>query len=142
MVFNTERESIAWFMGFLEGKGFINIKETQSEDKFCYYDIEAELPTKKGITRWRFELKRRNFDSEKYGDTIIEKSKYDKFVEDIRNGIMEQGRIVSFFTDVMVIDNVLNAYDVDFKMSGKTTDFNDKRLVQKTFVHYINGKKI
>lgn len=140
MTFFTEQESINFFINWLEEKGFTNI--VRPEDQFSYYDLEAEYKhPKMGITKWRFELKRRNIESTKFNDSIIEKSKYDKFIEDIRVGVFDEGRVVTFFKDCMVIDNIKNAKDVTFKMAGATTEFENTKVIEKTFVHFNQDKK-
>lgn len=132
MKFSTEQDSINYFVKRLESKGWENINPTQASNSYCYYDIEA---TYKGKLV-RFELKRRNYKSDRFGDSIMEKYKYDNFVEDMRKGVFARGVLVSFFEDCFTIDDVSYPYDVDFVYANKTTDFENRNIVQKTMVHY------
>lgn len=140
MTFNTEQESINFFINWLEEKGFTNI--VRPEDQFSYYDLEAEyVHPKAGLTKWRFELKRRTFESDKFNDLIIEKNKYDKFINDLDKKIFDQGRVVHFFTDCMAIADILDVKDVDFKNARATTEFAYNKVIEKTFVHYEKMNK-
>lgn len=137
MKFLTEKDSIDYFCKRLEQAGYENINPTQSSDKYCYYDIQAE----KNNIKYRFELKRRNYTSNKFGDSICEKWKYDNFVDDIRNGLFNRGVLVSFFDDVFTMDDITKPYDVDFIYANKTTEFENRDIVEKTMVHYKQTKK-
>lgn len=138
MKFLTEKDSIDYFVKRLEKSGYTNINPTQASNKFCYYDISAE----KNGTIFRFELKRRNYPSTRFGDSICEKWKYDNFIEGIRKGEFHKGILVSLFEDCFTMDDITKPYDVDFIYANKTTEFANRNIVEKTMVHYNQAKKI
>lgn len=137
MVFHTEKESIDFFVSFLEEKGFYSINATQSENQFSYYDIEAELNSKK----WRFELKNRSerLKSTDFNDSIMEVYKYKKFKEE--EDEYDYGRIVSFFNDCFTISDVFNPIGIEKRMAKKSTYFDDKTIVEKKYITYEQERK-
>ena len=137
MVFHTEKESIDFFVSFLEEKGFYSINATQSENQFSYYDIEAELNSKK----WRFELKNRSerLKSTDFNDSIMEVYKYKKFKEE--KDEYDYGRIVSFFNDCFTISDVFNPIGIEKRMAKKSTYFDDKTIVEKNYITYEQERK-
>lgn len=137
MVFHTEKESIDFFVSFLEEKGFYSINATQSENQFSYYDIEAELNSKK----WRFELKNRSerLKSTDFNDSIMEVYKYKKFKEEENE--YDYGRIVSFFNDCFTISDVFNPIGIEKRMAKKSTYFDDKTIVEKNYITYKQERK-
>lgn len=137
MKFATEQDSIDYLVNRLESKGWVNINPTQSTNPYAYYDIEAEY---NGV-KVRWECKRRNYKSDKFGDSIMEKYKYDHFIEDIRKGEIDKAFLVSFFEDCLTIDDITYPYDVDFIYANRTTDFSNRNIVQKTMVHYKQDYK-
>lgn len=70
MTFETEKMSIDYWLNYLESRGFENCQNVS--DDMNYYDIYAEKSGK----RWIFEIKRRNMDSNKYGDGLMGEYKY------------------------------------------------------------------
>lgn len=137
MKFKTELDSIKFFCNQLEHSGFTSVDCTQVEDKYCYYDIQAEYNNKK----CRFELKRRDLESDTYNDSVIEYSKYKEFVEDIINGQIYKGYVVSFFNNIYTIDDICSEHTLSIKQAAKTTEFDQHAKVNKTFVHYKQQKK-
>lgn len=137
MTFNTEKDSIDYFCKRLEQAGYNNINPTQATNKYCYYDIQAE----KNNIIFRFELKRRNYTSDRFGDSICEKWKYDNFVDEINKGIFQKGVLVSLFSDILTLDDITKPYDIDYIYANKTTEFENRNIVEKTMVHYKQTKK-
>lgn len=137
MKFQTEKESIDYFCNQLEYSGFTGIDCTQVTDKYSYYDISATYKEKK----CRFELKRRDLNSYDYGDSIIELSKYGKFIDDIVNEKINHGFVVSFFNDVYTIDNITHTHSIDQWMANATTEFENRNKKTKWFVRYQQEKK-
>lgn len=137
MKFHTEKGSIDFFRTQLIQSGFTSVDCTQVEDKYCYYDIQAEYNNKK----CRFELKRRDMTSDKYGDSVLELSKYANFIEDIVNEKIYKGFVVSFFDDIYTIDDITHNHFVDQKKAPATTEFENTNKKNKWFVHYQQEKK-
>lgn len=137
MKFQTEQESIDYFCNQLEYSGFTGVQATQYVNQYSYYDIQAKWGKKKV----RFELKRRDLESDTYNDSVIEYSKYKEFVEDITNGQIDRGYVVSFFNDIYTIDNICSEHTLSIKQSPKTTEFDQKTKINKTFVHYKQQTK-
>lgn len=134
--FSTESESIIYFTNWLKSRGFININSTQSEDKFCYYDIEAV----KGEKKYRFELKVRNMLSNKYNDAICEEYKYNKFM--VHKDEYDYGILVSLFTDCFTLSSIKNWVRTEKKYANKTTDFSNNEMVLKNFMIYNQERKV
>lgn len=132
MKFLTEQDSINYFVKRLESNGWENVTPTQALNKYSYYDIDATW----GNTRVRFELKRRNYPSDKFGDSICEHWKFSNFVEGIRKNEFDKGFLVSFFDDCFTVDDITKPYDVDIIYANKTTDFENRDIVQKNMCHY------
>ena len=137
MKFKTEKASIEYFCERLESSGFTAIRQTQSLNQFSYYDISA---TYRGKT-YHFELKRRNSHSSKYGDSVIEYHKFQHFVDDISNGYITNGFVVSFFNDIYTIDIITHNHTIKFKEGAATTEFENKEIKKKVFVCYSQEKK-
>lgn len=137
MKFQTELDSIKFFCNQLEYSGFTSVDCTQVEDKYCYYDIQATYNNKK----CRFELKRRDMTSDKYGDSVLEFSKYGKFVDDIVNEKIYKGFVVSFFDDIYTIDDITHNHFLDQKKAPATTEFENTNKKNKWFVHFKQEKK-
>lgn len=131
-LFKNEQESINYFVKRLNKAGYQNINATQSSDKFCYYDIEAERNGKK----FRFELKRRNFGVDQYDDHLMECSKLVKFESAIKSGEIDAAYLISLCFDGIKISHVLNWAYKDIVKAPQTTDFNRNNYVDKSFVHY------
>lgn len=126
-VFKTEEDSVKYFNKVLQARGYTDIKRT---DKFCYYDIEAC----KGDKSYRFELKRRNFKHTRYGDAVMEAHKFNHFIED--RDKYNYCYLVSFFEDCWTISNIKSPIGGSVIFGSRTTDFEDKTIIKKDFVHY------
>ena len=137
MRFQTEQSSIEFFKNQLIQSGFTSVDCTQVEDKYCYYDIQAEYHNKK----CRFELKRRDMTSDKYGDSVLELYKYANFIEDIVNQKIYKGFVVSFFDDIYTIDDITNSHSIQLKQAPATTEFENTKKKDKWFVKYNQEKK-
>lgn len=137
MKFKTELDSIKFFCNQLEYSGFTGVQATQYVDQYSYYDIQAKWGKKKV----RFELKRRDLESDTYNDSVIEYFKYQEFVKDITNGQIDKGYVVSFFNDIYTIDDICSEHTLSIKQAAKTTEFDQNYKINKTFVHYQQQKK-
>lgn len=137
MKFQTEQDSIDFFTTQLTTSGFTNINATQSLDKYSFYDVYADYKNKK----CKFELKRRDKDSTDFGDSVIEMSKYANFLNEIVNGQIDQGYVVSFFNDIYTIDSILNTHTIKSYQANQTTEFENRKKVDKWFVCYNQEKK-
>ena len=133
--FKTEQESIEYFKSELEGRGFTHIVPTSKIDKFAYYDIDAEKDDKK----YRFELKNRDLLSTTYNDAVIEVHKYNEFVS--HKDEYDYGVLVSFFEDCFTLSDINKWFKTSVKMGTHTTDFDDKKMITKHFLHYHQHKK-
>lgn len=137
MKFQTEQDSIDFFRNQLEYSGFTSINATQALDQYSFYDISANYKNKK----YKFELKRRDMTSEKYGDSVIEFSKYQKFASEIESGEIRNGFVVSFFDDIYTIDSITSTHKIDQKICPTTTEFENNNKKNKWLVHYQQQKK-
>lgn len=134
--FNTESESISYFIGWLEQRGFTDIDPTQGKDKYCYYDIDAVKDNK----RYRFELKVRDMSSTRYGDAICEQHKYNEFMA--HRDEYDAALLVSFYRDCFTLSNIKNWVRTERKWANKTTDFSNNEMILKDFMIYKQEKKI
>lgn len=134
MTFTTEQQSKDFFKQYLQKKGFEKIIEP--EDQYCYYDIEAEKDNKK----YRFELKRRNMTSTKYGDGIMEIYKYNMFLKDKNQ--YDYAVLVSLFYDCIALSNIKQPIEKCIKVAALTTDFNNHQMAEKKIIRYNLLKKI
>ena len=137
MKFSTEQDSIDFFTTQLQFSGFTNINATQSLDKYSFYDVYADFKNKK----CKFELKRRDKDSTDFNDSIIEMSKYANFLNEIVNGEIDKGYVVSFFNDIYTIDDILSNHSIKSYQANQTTEFENRQKVDKWFVCYKQEKK-
>lgn len=136
--FNSELESINYFINFLQRKGYSEVKK--AEDRYSYFDISAE----KNGKIYKFELKNRNLKSTTYNDTVMEEYKYNKFIENNDNGYL-----VTFFEDCFSVSNVRTFQSKIQKLANKitdstvskTTDFINDQKVIKNFVVYNQDRK-
>ena len=126
MKFHTEKGSIDFFKTQLIQSGFTSVDCTQAE----YHNKKC-----------RFELKRRDMTSDKYGDSVLELSKYANFIEDIVNEKIYKGFVVSFFDDIYTIDDITHNHFLDQKKAPATTEFENTNKKNKWFVHYQQEKK-
>lgn len=137
MIFQTEKDSIDFFVTQLETSGFTDICATQSTNQYCHYDVSAQWGKKKVV----FELKRRNFTSDKFGDSSIEASKFIKLEKDKRDGNIFDGYVVSFFDDIYTIDSIGGEYSIRSVNCAKTTEFADQTKEDKLFICFPQNKK-
>ena len=117
MKFHTEKGSIDFFKTQLIQSGFTSVDCTQ------------------------VELKRIDMTSDKYGDSVLELSKYANFIEDIVNEKIYKGFVVSFFDDIYTIDDITHNHFLDQKKAPATTEFENTNKKNKWFVHYQQEKK-
>lgn len=111
---------------FLESIGFEDVQETN--ERVCY-----DLFGYKDDQLWRFEIKARTFPSTKYGDTTIEKCKYDLLSK------FDNVYVISVFTDDKISLVPLEAPHTEFtRVAAYTTYWANKTPVKKTFVSYKN----
>lgn len=137
MTFQTEKDSIDFFVTQLETSGFTDISTTQATNLYCHYDVSAQWGKKKVV----FELKRRNFSSNKYGDSSIEASKFVKLERDKRDGNIFNGYVVSFFDDIYTIDSIGEGYNIRSVNCSKTTEFADQTKEDKLLICFPQKKK-
>lgn len=138
----TELESIKMIQDLFERRGY-KTNATQSINKFSYYDIEAWKENLDGekYLKTRIEVKRRY---KNFGDMIMEKYKYDNFINDLNNNNIDKGFLVSVFEDSkeIAIEDVTKKTADSKTMARKTTDFENNKEVLKDFVHYKQTYKI
>lgn len=137
MTFQTEKDSIDFFVTQLETSGFTDISATQATNQYCHYDVSAKWGKKKVV----FELKRRNFSSNKYGDSSIEANKFVKLEKDKRDGTIYDGFVVSFFMDIYTIDSIGGEYTIRSVNCPKTTEFADQTKEDKLLICFPQNKK-
>lgn len=137
MTFQTEKDSIDFFVTQLQISGFTDICATQATNQFCHYDVSAQWGKKKVV----FELKRRNFSSNKYGDSSIEANKFVKLEKDKRDGTIYDGFVVSFFMDIYTIDSIGAEYTIRSVNCPKTTEFADHTKEDKLLICFPQNKK-
>ena len=114
---------------FLESIGFEDVQETN--ERTCY-----DLFGYKEGQLYRFEIKGRTFPSTKYGDTTIEKCKYDLLSK------FENVFVVSVFTDDKISLVPIEAPHTEFtRVASYTTYWANKTPVKKTFVSYKNTQE-
>lgn len=127
--FNELDEGKSWFISFLKDRGFTDIIDTDTLSQFTHWDIEATYKEE----RYIFELKNRNHPSTKYGDTAINRDKYDYLIHSPHKSIL-----VTFFTDCWcLIDIKSRRPDSTFnRMCPHQTRFQDHHLMQKEMVSW------
>ena len=123
MKFVTEEDSINFFTEQLKKSGFTNITKT---DMYCPWDIEALRDGKLYI----YELKRKRYSTQSFGDNIMEEYKLDKMLNRSENAYL-----VSFYTDCWCINNIRENHDIIEKYANKTTQWGGP-LVKKRFLSY------
>lgn len=119
---------------YLQGKGFANVEDTEKKyfDKYYCYDVYGV----KGMRKCGFEIKHRTFPSTKYGDAIIEYHKYEKILKKMKNGEINVAFIVTIFSDKTYVTKIDDEYVLQNAYGEKTTFFNDKKIMEKTYVSY------
>ena len=127
-MFENDSEGKIYFSNYLKSKGF-NIVNFGTE--YSCYDIEA---TYNGDTYY-FELKKRNNSSTDFGDTIIEKGKYEA-LDKLKGKVY----IVNFFTDCFHIFPLHSSHEEQHRFARKTTNW-DRTKIHKIFISYPNSDK-
>lgn len=138
MKFYTENDSINYVCKYLENSGYADVHATQNEGPFAYYDIRCTHPL--GY-RYRIEVKRRNMESSKYNDTIIEKSKYNYFADSKQRGEIDGAWIATMFTDCWTVSNAFQPQSITKNEVPHTTEFVDTTPIRKMFLPYDFKKK-
>lgn len=113
--------------------------------EYYYLDLIA---TRKDGKKIGIECKKRNIPSNRYGDVIIEKSKKDKAINDLRQHTYDFIVAANIFCDnVIAFDSIARAVndtkcrDIN-KLAPRTTDGTNNDLVQKTFFSMTQTEKI
>lgn len=130
MVFQTENDSIIYFTNLLNQNGY-NAVPTQSINQYAFFDI---LSTDSNNKRILFECKNRRFQHDRFGDSVMEKYKLDKFLQ--KRNHFDEAYLVSMFTNVITISNVFSDYTTTYEWCPQTTDFQNNQMVKKELVHY------
>lgn len=127
--FSELDEGKKWFISWLNNNNFTDIIDTDSISQFCHWDVEAKY----GNCKYIFELKNRAHPSTKYGDTAINRDKYDYLIHSPYKAIL-----VTFFTDCWCMIDVKSRYPDSFfyKMCPHQTRFQDHHLMKKEMVSW------
>ena len=122
-------EGKIYFISWLRDKGFTDIIDTDTLSQFTHWDIEGTYKGEKFI----FELKNRTHKSTKYGDTAINKDKYDYLIHSPYKAIL-----VTFFTDCWCMVDVKSKKPDSFfhRMCPHQTRFQDHHLMKKEMVSW------
>lgn len=129
----TDAQSKNLLISILHCNGYTNIIDTDVNNQYEHWDVEAE----KNGEKYLFECKSRRFEHTKYGDNCVEKLKYTTIKNAIERGYAKKGFAISFFTDNYVaMNNILDSHETNKRYAPKTTDFNCKEKVLKTFCDY------
>ena len=129
MDFSNDEEGKKFFSSYLESKG---LKVLNLGTQFSSYDIEAE---DNDGNHYFFELKLRPIDSKKWGDTIIEKKKYDAL-----DSLDGEEVVVNFFTDCFHVFPLHAEHEEQRHYCQKTNNW-DTHKVPKILVSYKNTEK-
>lgn len=127
--FSELDEGKKWFICWLKHNNFTDITDTDSISQYCHWDVEAKY----GENRYIFELKNRTHPSTKYGDTAINKDKYEYLIHSPYKAIL-----ITFFTDCWCMIDVKSRYPDSFfyKMCPHQTRFQDHHLMKKEMVSW------
>lgn len=127
--FNELDEGKKWFISWLNNNNFTDIIDTDSISQYCHWDVEAKYGNEKYI----FELKNRTHPSTKYGDTAINRDKYEYLIHSPYKAIL-----ITFFTDCWCMIDVKSRYPDSFfyKMCPHQTRFQDHHLMKKEMVSW------
>ena len=122
-------EGKIYFISWLRDKGFTDIIDTDTLSQFTHWDIEGTYKGEKFI----FELKNRTHKSTKYGDTAINKDKYEYLIHSPYKAIL-----VTFFTDCWCMIDVKSKKPDSFfhRMCPHQTRFQDHHLMKKEMVSW------
>lgn len=143
MKFTTEKESIDYIKECLLRSGYTAVDCTQSTNPYCYYDMDCLRPLGKEMPlKYRFELKRRDLDSEHFGDCIIESSKYVHMIKALNKEEIDKAFIINLFNDCWTISDIETGLcDITCKNAKHTTEFEDNMIIEKIMVHFKPMKK-
>lgn len=127
--FSELDEGKKWFISWLNNNNFTDIIDTDSISQYCHWDVEAMY----GKEKYIFELKNRTHPSSKYGDTAINKDKYEYLIHSPYKAIL-----ITFFTDCWCMIDVKSRYPDSFfhKMCPHQTRFQDHHLMKKEMVSW------
>ena len=127
--FNELDEGKIYFISWLRDRGFTDIIDTDTLSQFTHWDVEGTYKGEKFI----FELKNRTHLSTKYGDTAINKDKYEYLIHSPYKAIL-----VTFFTDCWCMVDVKSKKPDSFfhRMCPYQTRFQDHRLMKKEMVSW------
>ena len=127
--FNELDEGKIYFISWLRDRGFEDIIDTDTLSQFTHWDIEGTYKGDKFI----FELKNRTHLSTKYGDTTINKDKYEYLIHSPYKVIL-----VTFFTDCWCMIDVKSKKPDSFfhRMCPHQTRFQDHHLMKKEMVSW------
>lgn len=126
--FEGDSEGTNYFKHYLENHNLTNVNITS--DPFAAWDIDA---TYNGNVYY-FELKKRDIDSYKWGDSICEQHKVDAVPDKNR------AYLVNLFTDCITIIPLTAEHEVQHKRCQKTNNW-DKTKVMKNLLSYKNEDK-
>ena len=127
--FNDLSDGKEWFISWLKKHNFTDIVDTDTISIYYHWDLEATL---NGV-RYAFELKNRTHLSTKYGDTTINKDKYEYLIHSPYKVIL-----VTFFTDCWCMIDVKSKKPDSFfhRMCPHQTRFQDHHLMKKEMVSW------
>ncbi len=124
--FSNTSEGKEFLMDLLRTNGFNNVVETT---RYEHWDIEGEY----GGEKWFFELKNRDFTSDRYGDVAIN---YDKYIN-LKN---TEGRaiLVYFWLDCWIMLDIksLTPSRIFTNKTTRTTRFDDRSIIDKKWVSW------
>ena len=122
-------EGKIYFISWLRDKGFTDVIDTDTLSQFTHWDIEGTYKGEKFI----FELKNRTHPSTKYGDTTINRDKYEFLIHSPHKAIL-----VTFFTDCWCMVDVKSKKPDSFfhRMCPHQTRFQDHHLMKKEMVSW------
>lgn len=131
---NTEQETLKYFKRILEQSGYTNVELTQDKNQYCTYDLTATNPLLN--KHYVFELKRRNFPSDKYNDSVLELSKYIDYTKLYHTDDIDGAYLVTFFTDKWTISDALTPIGYETVQAPKHTELPDKSFKEKVMMKY------
>ena len=127
--FSDLDEGKIYFISWLRDRGFEDIIDTDTLSQFTHWDIEG---TYRG-ERYIFELKNRTHPSTKYGDTAINRDKYEYLIHSPYKAIL-----VTFFTDCFIMIDVKRCppdETIDRRCPHQTR-FPDHQIINKRLVRW------
>ena len=131
--FVNDPEGKLFLKQYLENKGY---KVDIPTNPYSCFDLVASKNGKAFV----FELKMRNCDSRKYGDSIVELDK----IKNLKLLDFEKGTksyIVNFFSDCFHVHPIDTFCDIQVHKARKTTQFENQEWTTKFYCSYRNGDK-